>query len=52
MMEASIDVADLLDVGWDGVGALEAIISDPEFWMAGCKWEQLAAAGRNLCTCS
>jgi len=44
MMEASIDVADLLDVGWDGVGALEAIISDPEFWLEGCEWEELAAA--------
>lgn len=43
-MEAAIDVADLLNVGWDGVGALEAIISDPEFWLETCEWDELAAA--------
>jgi len=44
LTESAIEIADLLDIGWDGVSSLEAIIGDQDFWMAGCKWEQLAAA--------
>ncbi|XP_063675739.1 uncharacterized protein LOC134812285 isoform X2 [Bolinopsis microptera] len=44
LKDAAIEVADLLDIGWDGVSSLEAIISDEEFWLEGCQWDQLAAA--------
>lgn len=44
LTEAAIEVAGLLGIGWDGVSAVEAIIDDEQFWMAGCDWEQLAAA--------
>lgn len=44
LTEAAIEMADLLDIGWDGVSSLEAIIGDKDFWLPGCDWEQLAAA--------
>lgn len=44
LKEAAIEVADLLDIGWDGVSSLEAIISDEAFWLEDCQWDQFAAA--------
>lgn len=44
LMNAAVEVAGLLGIEWDGVSSLEAIIGDEEFWLADCKWEQLAAA--------
>lgn len=44
LRDAAIEVADLFEIGWDGVSSLEAIIGDQEFWLEGCKWEQIAAA--------
>jgi len=44
LTEAAIEIADLLDIGWDGVSSLEAIIGDKDFWRPDCKWKQLAGA--------
>lgn len=41
---AAIEVADLLNITWDGVSSLEAIIGDQDFWKKECSWQQLAAA--------
>lgn len=44
LKEAAIEVADLTGISWDGVSAIEALMSDQDFWMAECEWEHLAAA--------
>lgn len=44
-MDTAIDVADMLDIEWDAVSSLQAIIGDEEFWLKDCQWDQLAAAG-------
>jgi len=44
LMDTAIDVADMLDIEWDAVSSLQAIIGDEEFWLKDCQWDQLAAA--------
>jgi len=44
LTEAAIEVADLLDIEWGGVAAVEAIMNDQTFWKASCQWDTLAAA--------
>lgn len=44
LMNASIEVADLLGIEWDGVSVVESIIEDEDFWMPGCNWPNLASA--------
>ena len=45
LADASIEVAELFGIDWDGVGSIEALIDNEDFWLDTCEWEHLSAAG-------
>lgn len=44
LADASIEVAELFGIDWDGVGSIEALIDNEDFWLDTCEWEHLSAA--------
>jgi len=44
LKEAAIEISDLMDIAWDGVSAIEALIEDEDFWLDTCEWKHMASA--------
>jgi len=44
MTQAAIEVADLMNIAWDGVSPIEDLMEDEEFWLDTCEWSHIAAA--------